>query len=66
MKKLYNGVLQSQTSIDEGFIITHANNKKVTSVEDLQKELKDYKGGVILGGIYENYPGEVYYAFGLN
>jgi serine protease Do len=66
VKKLYNGVLQSQTSIDEGFIITHANNKKVTSVEDLQKELKDYKGGVILGGIYENYPGEVYYAFGLN
>jgi Do/DeqQ family serine protease len=66
VKKLYSGLLQSQTSIDEGFIITHVNNKEVKSVEELKDDLKDYKGGVILGGIYENYPGEVYYAFGLN
>jgi len=31
----------------------------------LKKELKDAKGGVMLEGIYENYPGEVFYAFGL-
>lgn len=66
VNKITSGVLQNQTSMDNGFIITHVNNKKVTSVEELKKELEGYKGGVILGGIYENYPGEVYYAFGLN
>ncbi len=66
VKEIHNGALKSQTSIDEGFIITDVNHKKVTSLEELKSDLKDYKGGVILGGIYENYPGEMYYAFGLN
>ena len=66
VKEIRNGALKSQTSIDKGFIITHVNNKSVKSVDDLRNDLKDYKGGVILGGVYENYPGEVYYAFGLD
>jgi len=65
IKELHNGVLSSQTDIREGFIITGVNKVKINSVDDLKKELKDAKGGVMLEGIYENYPGEVFYAFGL-
>jgi serine protease Do len=65
VKELQNGVLKSQTDMKEGFIITGANKVKIKSVDDLKKELKDSKGGVMLEGIYENYPGTVFYAFGL-
>jgi serine protease Do len=65
VKELQNGVLKSQTDMREGFIITGVNKSKVTSVDDLKKELQNAKGGVLLEGIYENYPGTVFYAFGL-
>lgn len=52
-----------RTNMDPGFIITKINNKKVTSVEDLIDLLKDAKDKVMLEGVYENYPGEYYYAF---
>ncbi len=60
-----NGLLKNQTSISEGFIITGINHDRVTSVNDLRKFLKQEKGGVLIQGIYENYPGELYFAFGL-
>ena len=41
------------------------NNKKVTSVEDLVDLLKNAKDKVMLEGVYEDYPGNYYYAFGL-
>ena len=59
------GILKNQTGISEGFIITGINNQKVTSLNDLRKSLDKEKGGVLLQGIYENYPGELYYAFGI-
>ncbi len=65
IKELNNGILRSQTDIREGFIITGVNKVKINSVDELKKELNDAKGGVMLEGIYENYPGEVFYAFGL-
>ncbi len=65
VKELQNGVLKSQTDMREGFIITGVNKTKIGSVEDLRKELKNAKGGIMLEGIYENYPGTVFYAFGL-
>ncbi len=65
VKELYGGVLKNQTDIAEGFIITGINNEKVLNVDDLRKALKRNKGGVMLEGIYENYPGELFYAFGL-
>jgi serine protease Do len=65
IKELHNGILKSQTGIQEGYIITGVNKAKVNSVDDLRKELEDAKGGVMFEGIYENYPGEVFYAFGL-
>jgi Do/DeqQ family serine protease len=65
VKELQNGVLKSQTDMRQGFIITGVNKTKIGSVDDLRKELKSAKGGIMLEGIYENYPGTVFYAFGL-
>ena len=65
VKGLKNGLLKNETEISEGFIITGINHKKVTMVEDIRKSLKNYTGGVLIQGLYENYPGELYYAFGL-
>jgi Do/DeqQ family serine protease len=65
VKELKGGILKNQTDITEGFIITGLNNEKVSSVDDLRKALKHQKGGVMLEGIYENYPGVLFFAFGL-
>ena len=65
VKELNNGVLKNQTGIKEGFIITGINNDKITSVDDVRKSLRQDKGGVMIQGLYENYPGELYFAFGL-
>lgn len=65
VNELDGGLLKNQTDIKEGFIITGINNEKVTSVDGLRKALKHQKGGVLLQGMYENYPGELFFAFGL-
>jgi Do/DeqQ family serine protease len=65
VRDLSAGLLKNETGIREGFIITGINNDKITSVEDLRKALKNQKGGVMLEGIYENYPGKIFFAFGL-
>jgi serine protease Do len=42
------------------------NNEPVKSVNELVKALNGAKGGgVMLEGIYEDVPGEYFYAFGL-
>lgn len=63
--ELGNGLLKNQTGITEGFIITGINQQKVSTVKDIRKSLKQQKGGVLIQGIYENYPGELYFAFGI-
>jgi Do/DeqQ family serine protease len=63
--ELEDGLLKGQTGIKEGFVITGINHHPVKSVKDLQKALEDTDGGVLVQGIYENYPGELYFAFGL-
>ena len=65
VKELHNGLLKNQTSISDGFIITSIDNQKVTKVDDVKKALKEAKGGVLIEGMYEDYPGELYFAFGL-
>jgi len=65
VKELNNGLLKNETSISEGFIITGINQEKVTTVDDIRKSLEHHKGGVLIQGLYENYPGELYFAFGL-
>ena len=64
--KLYAGKLRKNTQMREGFIITHADGQAVKSVDDLVSILENKKGGVMIEGIYEDVPGEYYYAFGLN
>jgi len=65
VKDLGNGLLKNQTSISEGFIITGINHKQVKNQNDIRKMLNQEKGGVLIQGVYENYPGELYFAFGL-
>jgi len=65
IKELYDGLLKSQTDIREGFIITGINHHPVKSESDIRKALEDTNGGVLVQGFYENYPGELYFAFGL-
>ena len=66
VKDIYNGIIKSNTNIREGFIITKVNNQPVRNVDELKKVLNDLDGGIMLTGIYKDYPGENYYAFGLN
>ncbi len=59
------GILKKETNLREGFIITGINNQKVKSVDDMRKILKDEEGGIMMEGIYKDYPGKIYVAFGL-
>ena len=63
--ELKDGLLKKQTDIQEGFIITGINHQKVKSENDVRKALENGEGGVLVQGIYDNYPGELYFAFGL-
>jgi len=65
VKEINSGILKNETDIKEGFIITGVNKDKILSVDDLRNALKHQKGGVMLEGTYEDYPGVLYYAFGL-
>ena len=39
--------------------------KKITNVDELVAVLENYEGGVMIEGVYEDYPGGYYYAFGM-
>jgi serine protease Do len=65
VKELNDGILKKQTGIKAGFIITRINKEKITSVDDVRKTLRQGKGGVMIQGLYEDYPGKLYFAFGL-
>jgi serine protease Do len=60
-----NGKLKQNTEVRKGFIITKVDGKEVKSVDEFRKILENKKGGVMLEGVYEDYPGVYYYAFGL-
>lgn len=60
---VYRGSKIETTNMDPDFIITKINDIKVASVEEVIRELKRATGKVMLEGVYENYPGEYYYAF---
>jgi serine protease Do len=63
--QLYDGILKRSTSVKAGFIIIKVDGRKVRTVEDFVKYLENKKGGVMLEGIYEDFPGTYYYAFGM-
>ncbi|MFN7116197.1 MAG: Do family serine endopeptidase [Saprospiraceae bacterium] len=55
-----------RTNMEPGFIITKVGDKKVNNVEEFIKILKSAKGKIMLEGVYEDYPGEYYYAFAMD
>ncbi|MDB4581594.1 Do family serine endopeptidase [Draconibacterium sp.] len=63
--KLFNGKLRRNTEIKVGFIITKVDGKSIKSVDEFVNYLENKKGGIMIEGIYEDYPGSYYYAFGL-
>jgi len=63
--KLFNGKLKRNTDIKVGFIITKVDGRTIKSVDNFIKYLENRKGGVMIEGVYEDYPGSYYYAFGL-
>jgi serine protease Do len=63
--KINEGKLSRQTNMREGFIITSVDKTPINKTEDLINALKNKKGGVMIEGIYPNYPGTYYYAFGM-
>lgn len=60
---VYRGSKIETTNMDPDFIITKINDIKINSVEEVIRELKRASGKVMLEGVYENYPGEYFYAF---
>ncbi len=60
---IYRNSLIERTNMDPGFIITKIDDKGISRVDELIKKLETATGKVMLEGIYENYPGEYYYAF---
>ncbi|MCT4614571.1 MAG: Do family serine endopeptidase [Marinifilaceae bacterium] len=65
VKNILPGKISRETDMRKGFIITKVNTKEIKSPEDLVKYLSSQKGGVMIEGTYPNYPGVLYYAFGL-
>ncbi len=63
--KLFGGKLKRNTDIREGFIITKVDGKEVKAIDDFSSYLEKKNGGVMIEGVYEDYPGKYYYAFGL-
>ncbi|MEO1213719.1 MAG: hypothetical protein AAFY45_09355 [Bacteroidota bacterium] len=51
---LSEGILQEQSSIKEGFVITKVNGKKIYSAEHLFTELAKLESSLILEGIYDD------------
>ena len=66
VNKIHSGLIKHQTNMKEGFIITHVDGNVIGTVEDFKTYVDTKKGGIMLSGIYENYPGKYYYAFGLD
>ena len=65
IKKISAGKIKRYTDIKVGFIITKVDGKPIKTIEELINYLNNKKGGVMIEGVYEDYPGTYYYAFGL-
>jgi len=65
VKSLHAGKLSKYTDMREGFIITKVDRQRVNTAEELLQLFKQKKGGLLIEGVYEDLPGEYYYALGL-
>jgi Do/DeqQ family serine protease len=57
VKSISNRGLLSKVRIQDGYVITKANGKDITSVDELKKILEATSGSVKLEGIYPGYDG---------
>lgn len=62
---MYPGKLSNTTDIREGYIITKIDGKEVKSRDEFIDIMQGKEGGVMFEGVYEEYPGVYYYAFGM-
>jgi len=65
VSKLNYGKLKKETNMRSGFIITKVDGKKIRNIDELKEALDNKSGGVMMEGVYEDYPGDYYYAFGM-
>ena len=63
VSKLEKGKLAA-AGIQNGFIITSVDRKKIGSIQDLESAIKEKEGGVLIEGVYPNGV-KAYYGFGL-
>jgi S1-C subfamily serine protease len=63
--RLNNGKIKETTNVKPGFIITKVDNRAIRNKEQLLNYLKSKKGGVLIEGRYEDYPGEYYFGLGM-
>lgn len=63
--KIKDGIVQQNTNMKEGFVITGINNQAISKKEELEDIVNDSKGtGILLQGKYPDQNGIKYYAFG--
>lgn len=64
-----SGIIRDNTDIEEGFVITHVNEKSVDTEEELMEVLQKAesdKRGVMIEGVYPDSQRKYYYAFGFD
>lgn len=52
-----------RTDMEPGYVITHINDQKVSSRDELLLAMEQIRGEVLLEGFYEGYEGEYFYRF---
>jgi Do/DeqQ family serine protease len=60
-----SGKLLEETTVREGFVITKVDGRRIRSLKDLEKALKNKSVGVMLEGKYPEDDTVYYYAFGM-
>ncbi|MCB0633290.1 MAG: protease Do, partial [Lewinella sp.] len=60
---IVRGSVIADTKMDQGFIITRVNDRRVSDVKQFMRLLDRARGQVMLSGIYEEFEGEYYYVF---
>lgn len=64
--QIRDGLVKSNTNIQEGFVITKAAEREVKSIRELSSVLQNKRSrGVMLEGVYPGDPTVYYYAFGM-
>lgn len=65
VSEINDGKIRRYTDMRPGFVITRIDKQSVATVNDVIGILENKKGGVMIEGVYPDYKGTYYYAFGL-